>query len=50
MAALNTPTDMAKFVAVIHDKGREDLDAATVNERRDLFLSCALDALDASGW
>jgi hypothetical protein len=29
VAALNTPTDMAQYVPVIHDQGRNDLDAAT---------------------
>lgn len=45
VAALNTPTDMARFVPVIHDQGRNDLDAAILNARRDQFLRSALDAL-----
>jgi aminoglycoside phosphotransferase (APT) family kinase protein len=45
VAALNTPTDMAEFIPAIHDQGRDDLDAAVVNERRDVFIRSALDAL-----
>lgn len=33
---------MALFMPVIHDQGRTDLDAATLNERRDAFLRAAL--------
>jgi aminoglycoside phosphotransferase (APT) family kinase protein len=45
VAALNTPTDMARFITVIHDQGRDDLDADMLNKRRDLFLSFALKGL-----
>ena len=42
-AALTTPTDMATWLPVAHDHGRVDLDAATLNRRRDAFLRAALD-------
>jgi hypothetical protein len=38
---------MAPFVSEIHDQGRDDLNAATLNERRGLFLSSALQALES---
>jgi aminoglycoside phosphotransferase (APT) family kinase protein len=42
VAALTTPTDMATWLPVAHDHGRVDLDAATLNTRRDAFLHAAL--------
>jgi aminoglycoside phosphotransferase (APT) family kinase protein len=42
VAALTTPTDMATWLPVVHDHGRVDLDAATLNSRRDAFLHAAL--------
>lgn len=45
VAALNQPGDMAVFAPVIHDQGRDDLSAATLNARRDAFLRSALDRL-----
>jgi aminoglycoside phosphotransferase (APT) family kinase protein len=42
VAALTTPTDMATWLPVAHDHGRVDLDAATLNHRRDAFLDSAL--------
>jgi aminoglycoside phosphotransferase (APT) family kinase protein len=45
VAALTTPTDMAEWVPVAHDHGRVDLDAKTLNHRRDGFLHAALDQL-----
>jgi aminoglycoside phosphotransferase (APT) family kinase protein len=45
VAALTTPTDMAQWLLVAHDHGRVDLDAATLNSRRDAFLRSALDQL-----
>lgn len=45
VAALNQPGDMAGFAPVIHDQGRRDLDAATLNERRDEFLRRALNEI-----
>jgi aminoglycoside phosphotransferase (APT) family kinase protein len=47
VAALTTPTDMATWLPVAHDHGRIDLDAATLNHRRDAFLQAALDEPDA---
>ncbi|SCL17658.1 Predicted kinase, aminoglycoside phosphotransferase (APT) family [Micromonospora pallida] len=44
-AALNMPGDLAVFVPAIHDQGRRDLTASTLNERRDTFLGRALDRL-----
>jgi aminoglycoside phosphotransferase (APT) family kinase protein len=46
VAALTTPTDMARWLPVARDHGRVDLDAATLNRRRDEFLRAALDQLD----
>jgi aminoglycoside phosphotransferase (APT) family kinase protein len=43
VAALTTPTDMATWLPEAHDHGRLDLDAATLNRRRDAFLHAALD-------
>lgn len=43
VAALNLPTDMALFLPGLHEHGRVDLDAVTLNERRDAFLRAALD-------
>jgi aminoglycoside phosphotransferase (APT) family kinase protein len=43
VAALTTPTDMASWLPVAHEHGRVDLDAATLNSRRDAFLRAALD-------
>jgi aminoglycoside phosphotransferase (APT) family kinase protein len=45
VTALNMPGDMARFAATIHDQGRPDLTAATLNDRRDAFLRQALDRL-----
>ncbi|MEO3756283.1 aminoglycoside phosphotransferase family protein [Streptomyces sp. B6B3] len=45
VAALNQPGDMAVFAPVMHDQGRDDLTAGTLNERRDAFLRAALDRL-----
>jgi aminoglycoside phosphotransferase (APT) family kinase protein len=45
VAALNTPADMAEWLPAFHDQGRTDLDAPTVNHRRDAFLRRALDRL-----
>jgi aminoglycoside phosphotransferase (APT) family kinase protein len=45
VAVLTTPTDMAQWLPVAHDHGRTDLDAATLNDRRDAFLRAALDQL-----
>jgi hypothetical protein len=42
MAALTTPPDMAQWLPVAHDHGRVDLDATTLNNRRDAFLHAAL--------
>ncbi len=49
VAALNTPADLSAFVSASHKNGRPDLDAATMNERRDSFLRAALDRLDREG-
>jgi aminoglycoside phosphotransferase (APT) family kinase protein len=46
VAALTTPTDMAQWLPVAHAHGRVDLDAATLNNRRDGFLRTALEQLD----
>jgi aminoglycoside phosphotransferase (APT) family kinase protein len=46
VAALTTPPDMRHWLPVAHQHGRIDLDAATLNERRDAFLRAALDRLD----
>jgi aminoglycoside phosphotransferase (APT) family kinase protein len=50
VAALTTPADggdwFGQWVAVVHEHGRVDLDAATVTGRRDAFLRAALDWLD----
>jgi aminoglycoside phosphotransferase (APT) family kinase protein len=45
VAAVNTPPDLAEWESVIQDQGRPDLDAATLNTRRDSFLRAALDRL-----
>lgn len=45
MAALSTPVDVAAWLPPIHDEGRTDLTAETVNRRRDAFLRHALDRL-----
>jgi hypothetical protein len=45
VAALTTPTDLAQWLPVAHGHGRTDLDAATLNNRRDVFLRSALDQL-----
>jgi hypothetical protein len=37
---------MRHWLPVAHQHGRIDLDAATLNERRDAFLRAALDRLD----
>ena len=41
--SIDQPTDMATLLPVVHDHGRVDLDAATLNRRRDAFLRAALD-------
>jgi aminoglycoside phosphotransferase (APT) family kinase protein len=46
VAALTTPTDMGQWLAVAHEHGRVDLDAAALTGRRDAFLLAALDQLD----
>jgi hypothetical protein len=48
VAALTTPTDLATWLPVAHDHGRVDLDAATLNSRRDAFLQAALDEPDVT--
>ena len=45
VAALTTPTDMARWLPVAHHHGRADLTTATLNTRRDAFLRAALDQL-----
>jgi aminoglycoside phosphotransferase (APT) family kinase protein len=45
VAALTTPADMTQWLPVAHNHGRVDLDAATLNNRRDTFLRSALDQL-----
>jgi aminoglycoside phosphotransferase (APT) family kinase protein len=49
VAALTTPTGMATWLPVAHEHGRVDLDAATLNDRRDVFLRAALEQLDRNG-
>ncbi len=50
VAALTTPAQSAdwfrQWLAVAHEHGRVDLDAATMAGRRDAFLRAALDKLD----
>jgi aminoglycoside phosphotransferase (APT) family kinase protein len=46
VAVLITPTDMTAWLGVAHDHERVDLDAATLNRRRDVFLRAALERLD----
>jgi aminoglycoside phosphotransferase (APT) family kinase protein len=50
VAALTTPADggqwFGQWLAVVHEYGRGDLDAATLTARRDAFLRAALDRLD----
>jgi aminoglycoside phosphotransferase (APT) family kinase protein len=48
VAALTTPPDLAQWLPVAHDHGRVDLDAATLNRRRDAFLQAALDQPDVA--
>ncbi|BCJ68343.1 phosphotransferase family protein [Polymorphospora rubra] len=45
ITALNMPGDLAVFAPAIHDQGRRDLTADTLNRRRDAFLRRALDRL-----
>ena len=45
VAVLTTPTDLTQWLPVAHAHGRVDLDAATLNNRRDAFLRSALDQL-----
>ncbi|WP_290058434.1 hypothetical protein [Amycolatopsis solani] len=47
VAALGTLADMAFCVPALHDQGRSDLDADLLGQRRDAFLSAALNRLDA---
>jgi aminoglycoside phosphotransferase (APT) family kinase protein len=49
VAALNTPADMRWIVPAIHEAGRTDLDADTLNARQEEFLTDALRRLDGSG-
>jgi aminoglycoside phosphotransferase (APT) family kinase protein len=49
VAALATPPDMGWFLAAIAGQGRTDLDRTTLLQRRDAFLSQALDVLRAGG-
>ncbi|MEV0734273.1 aminoglycoside phosphotransferase family protein [Polymorphospora sp. NPDC050346] len=42
VTALNMPGDIAVFAPAIHDQGRRDLTATTLNGRRDAFLRRAL--------
>jgi aminoglycoside phosphotransferase (APT) family kinase protein len=49
VAASGTLADMAFCVPALHDQGRPDLDAGTLGQRRDAFLSTALSRLDADG-
>jgi aminoglycoside phosphotransferase (APT) family kinase protein len=50
VAALTTPAEpvdwFGQWLAVVHEHGRVDLDAATLTGRRDAFLLAALDQLD----
>jgi aminoglycoside phosphotransferase (APT) family kinase protein len=50
VAALTTPAEgwewFGQWLAVVHELGRVDLDAATLAGRRDAFLRAALDQLD----
>jgi aminoglycoside phosphotransferase (APT) family kinase protein len=50
VAALTTPAEgvdwFGQWLAVVHEHGRVDLDAATLTGRRDAFLRAALDQLD----
>jgi aminoglycoside phosphotransferase (APT) family kinase protein len=45
VAGLATPPDLGWFPDAMADQGRPDLDQATLVERRDAFLSAALDRL-----
>jgi hypothetical protein len=45
VAALSNPPDMADVLHAFHGQGRADLDAATVNDRRETFLRTALNRL-----
>ncbi|WFE29534.1 aminoglycoside phosphotransferase family protein [Solwaraspora sp. WMMD791] len=45
VAAQNLPSDLALSLATIHVQGRHDLSAATLNARRDAFLTAALNRL-----
>jgi aminoglycoside phosphotransferase (APT) family kinase protein len=45
VAVLNYPTDMKYIVSSLTEQGRPDLDADTLNARRDAFLESALDVL-----
>ena len=47
VAVLNYPTDMKYIVSSLTEQGRPDLDADTLNARRDAFLESALDVLSA---
>lgn len=46
VAALSTQPDMAAWLPVFADQGREDLAATAITERRDTFLRDALNRLD----
>jgi aminoglycoside phosphotransferase len=45
VAALRTPPDLMMWLPNFHHQGRQDLDLATVTDRRDAFLLNALDCL-----
>jgi aminoglycoside phosphotransferase (APT) family kinase protein len=45
VAVLNYPTDMKYIVSSLTEQGRPDLDADTLNARRDAFLASAMSAL-----
>ncbi|MGX7823836.1 aminoglycoside phosphotransferase family protein [Actinokineospora sp. 24-640] len=41
-AGISSPADLATWLPIMHDQGRTDLDAATMNARREAFLAAAL--------
>ncbi|HEY0812317.1 MAG TPA: phosphotransferase [Pseudonocardia sp.] len=43
LAAVNTPTDLARFVDAFRDQGRPDLHADVLNGRRDALLRLAME-------
>jgi hypothetical protein len=46
VAGLTTPPDMRQWLPVAHAHGRVDLDAGTLNNRRDAFVRAALEQLE----